>query len=82
MIGFPLVLVDILRNSNHEISLRQAATIYLKNLVNRAWNAEDSDNKKVTQISEQDKVVLRSQIADLIVEAPGPIRLVFYYTRL
>lgn len=74
MIGFPSILVGILRDSNMEISVRQSAVIYLKNLVNRAWKVDEADREKITQISEQDKIILRSHIVSWIVDAPEPIR--------
>jgi hypothetical protein len=81
MIGFPSILVEIVRNSNQEISLRQAAVIFLKNFISRAWSVDDLDKEKITPISEQDKVNLRSQIVVLIVESPEPIRLVLIIRR-
>jgi hypothetical protein len=76
MIGFPLILVDIFSNVQQEVSLRQSSVIYLKNLINRAWEVEQADVDKITQISEQDKVALRSRIIGLIVDSPEAIRLV------
>lgn len=66
--------MDILRDPNQELALRQAAVIFLKNLITQAWFVEESAKDVVTQISEQDKVVVRGQIVDLIVEMPDPIR--------
>ncbi|KAI6191273.1 D-Importin 7/RanBP7 [Aphelenchoides bicaudatus] len=74
MIGFSTILMDILREEHQEMAVRQAAVIFFKNLVNRAWNVDELDKDKITQISEQDKVAVRSVIVDLIVEAPDSIR--------
>lgn len=79
MIGFPSILVELVQDSNQEMSLRQAAIIFLKNTINRAWNVDNTDQERVSGISEQDKVILRSQIVGLIVEAPETIRLVSFY---
>jgi hypothetical protein len=74
MIGFPTILMDILRDTQQEMAIRQASAIFLKNLVNRAWKVDELDKEKITQISDQDKVAVRTQIVDLIVEAPDSIR--------
>lgn len=74
MIGFPTILIDILRDTQQEMAVRQAAVIFFKNLVNRAWKVDELDKEKITQISDQDKVAVRSQIVDLIVESPDSIR--------
>jgi hypothetical protein len=74
MIGFPPILLDILSDTQQEMAIRQASAIFFKNLVNRAWKVDDLDKKKITQISDQDKVVARSRIVDLIVESPDSIR--------
>ena len=75
MIGFAQVLLHITGDESQELAARQAAVIYLKNLINKAWVIEDEDDKKkLLPLSEQDKVPVREKIVDCVVRAPEPIR--------
>ncbi|KAI6210536.1 D-Importin 7/RanBP7 [Aphelenchoides besseyi] len=74
MIGFPLVILECLSDVNVDVATRQAAVIYLKNLISRSWAVSEEDAVNTTPISEQDKVDIRSQIIERIIEAPEPIR--------
>ena len=75
MIGFPIILLDVLGDANRETATRQAAVIYLKNMISRAWDVADEDAETISMISEQDKVQLRSQIISRLVEVAEAIRL-------
>lgn len=72
MIGFSQILLDLATSNDSEYSLRQAAVIYLKNLVHKSWVVEEEDNE--LPLSEQDKTPIRSRIIQAIVNAPEPIR--------
>ncbi|KAI6227069.1 D-Importin 7/RanBP7 [Aphelenchoides besseyi] len=73
-IGFPLVILECLSDVNVDVATRQAAVIYLKNLISRSWSVSEEDAVNTTPISEQDKVDIRSRIIERIIEAPEPIR--------
>lgn len=83
IIGFTPALLQIVLNPQFEIHIRQAASIYLKNNVNKYWEAQSAQaadlNHGVTatpqsaseiefKIHEQDKQVIRDAIVDAIVQ--------------
>ncbi|KAI6243880.1 D-Importin 7/RanBP7 [Aphelenchoides fujianensis] len=74
MIGFPLILLEILGSPEQDPSVRQAAVIYFKNQLSRAWKVDEDEAERITPISEQDKAAVRNQIIQRIVDAPEPIR--------
>uniref|UniRef100_A0A915DG54 Importin N-terminal domain-containing protein n=1 Tax=Ditylenchus dipsaci TaxID=166011 RepID=A0A915DG54_9BILA len=80
MIGFSQILLD-LANTNDpaevEYAVRQAAVIYLKNLVHKCWVVEEEDSSTVKELplSEQDKTPIRQKIIPSIIHAPEAIRI-------
>lgn len=73
MIGFSQALLDVTMDEQLELAVRQAAVIYLKNLINKAWIV-DEDSKDVLPLSDQDKVPIRERIIECVVGSPEPIR--------
>lgn len=74
MIGFPQVLLQLANNVELESTVRQAAVIYLKNVVHKAWVVDEDEKDTTLPISEQDKTPIRQAIIGSIVNAPEPIR--------
>jgi importin-7 len=78
IINFAPTLLQIMTMNDMDVSVRQAAAIYLKNLIIRDWLEEEPIKPGQTpgfSIHEQDKQQIRSHIVDAIVEAPQPIRI-------
>ncbi|KAI1730564.1 importin-8 [Ditylenchus destructor] len=75
MIGFSQILFDLATSNDDsvEYAVRQAAIIYLKNLVHKSWVVDEDD--KELPLSEQDKTPIRRRIISAIVNAPEPIRI-------
>ncbi|KAH7696581.1 importin-beta domain-containing protein, partial [Aphelenchoides avenae] len=74
MIGFPQVLLQLANDVELESTVRQAAVIYLKNVVHKAWVVDEDEKDTTLPISEQDKTPIRQAIIGSIVNAPEPIR--------
>ena len=74
MIGFSQILFGLATSNDDsvEYAVRQAAVIYLKNLIHKSWVVDEDD--KELPLSEQDKTPIRRQIISAIVNAPEPIR--------
>jgi len=73
MIGFLPLLTQIAMNEELEVPVRQAAIIFFKNGVSRAWIIEEGE-ENITPISEQDKHIIRREILNHILNATLPIR--------
>jgi hypothetical protein len=60
-----------------DCAVRQAAVIYLKNLLYEHWLVEKEKSGGQWEFSEQDKVFFRQHIIETLINAPEPIRLIF-----
>lgn len=60
-----------------EMPVRQAAAIYLKNMVNNNWQDKEANvnNGQIEfSIHEQDRAMLRDSVVDAIVHTPDILR--------
>ncbi|EJD73694.1 importin-beta domain-containing protein, variant [Loa loa] len=73
LIGFAPLLLHIIMDERVDCSARQAAVIYLKNVINRHW-IMDEDDKHSFSLPEQDKHLIRELIIDAIVASPEAVR--------
>ena len=73
MIGFLPLLTQIAMNEELEVPVRQAAIIFFKNGVSRAWVVDEGE-ENITPISEQDKHIIRREILNHILNASLPVR--------
>ncbi|XP_015370689.1 PREDICTED: importin-7 isoform X2 [Diuraphis noxia] len=71
--GFGPALLQIVVSSDTEMSTRQASAIYLKNLVYQSWATREDEPNKFT-VHEQDRIVIRDTILDVIVQVPELLR--------
>ncbi|KTW27052.1 hypothetical protein T552_02544 [Pneumocystis carinii B80] len=67
--GFIGVVLDVI-TTNDDISVKQAASIYLKNRIGHAWEGNNSDFK----ISENDKDLFRKRLLPTLLLVPPIIR--------
>lgn len=75
LVGFAPLLLQIVMDETVDCSARQAAVIYLKNVINRSWALDEDDKSPTTFIlPEQDKHIIREHIIDAIVASPEAIR--------
>ncbi|KTW31201.1 uncharacterized protein T551_01274 [Pneumocystis jirovecii RU7] len=63
--GFIGAILDLIA-TNDDISIKQAASIYLKNRIGNAWERNDSDSK----ISEDDKHLFRKRLLPTLLLVP------------
>ncbi|VDK75468.1 unnamed protein product [Litomosoides sigmodontis] len=73
LVGFTPLLLHIIMDEGVDCSARQAAVIYLKNVINRHW-VMDEDDKQSFTLPEQDKNLIRELIIDAIVGSPEAVR--------
>ncbi|KAL5234872.1 hypothetical protein ACI65C_002282 [Semiaphis heraclei] len=71
--GFGPSLLQIVVSSNIEMSTRQASAIYLKNLIYQSWASREDEPNKFT-VHEQDRILMRDTILDVIVQVPELLR--------
>ncbi|MCP9263055.1 Importin-7 [Dirofilaria immitis] len=76
---YPLLL-HIIMDEEVDCSARQAAVIYLKNVINRHW-VMDEDDKQSFSLPEQDKHLIRELIIDAIVASPEAVSWINYEVR-
>uniref|UniRef100_A0A0N4ZR43 Importin N-terminal domain-containing protein n=1 Tax=Parastrongyloides trichosuri TaxID=131310 RepID=A0A0N4ZR43_PARTI len=74
MHGFSQLILEILLSDTEEIVTRQAAAIFFKNFVYRAWNVDLDDEPNSITIPDGDKTVIRQHIVDCIVKAPTTLQ--------
>lgn len=74
MIGFPLVLLDIISDPAVDDGVKLATVIYFKNSIRSGWTLDPEDVLKITPISEQDKIAVRQSILPKIVSAPEALK--------
>jgi len=86
MIGFGPAILQLVMASEVELPVRQAAVIYLKNMVGSSWKYRDAslfDTEKSGatgdpvpfSVHEQDRAFIRENIVDASVHAPEIIRI-------
>uniref|UniRef100_A0A915AS39 Importin N-terminal domain-containing protein n=1 Tax=Parascaris univalens TaxID=6257 RepID=A0A915AS39_PARUN len=75
LMGFAPLLLQIIMDESVDCSARQAAVIYLKNVINRSWALDEEEKTSGTFVlPEQDKHIIREHIIDAIVASPEAIR--------
>uniref|UniRef100_A0A0K0F0I1 Novel protein similar to vertebrate importin 8 (inferred by orthology to a zebrafish protein) n=1 Tax=Strongyloides venezuelensis TaxID=75913 RepID=A0A0K0F0I1_STRVS len=74
MTGFAQVILEILVSDAEELVTRQAAAIFFKNFVYRAWNTDGSEEENAITIPDADKEVIRQHIIDCIVKSPSALQ--------
>lgn len=75
MIGFSQILLNLTVNEQIECAIRQAAVIYLKNLIHKRWVVDEGENE--LPLSDQDKIPLRQKIIPSIIHSPDAIKYIF-----
>lgn len=76
MIGFSQILLNLTTSDQFDNAVRQAAVIYLKNLINRRWVVLEGEND--VALSDQDKVPIRQKIIPAIIHSPDTIKYFLY----
>ncbi|KHN74638.1 Importin-7 [Toxocara canis] len=75
LMGFAPLLLQVIMDENVDCSARQAAVIYLKNVINRSWALDEEEKASGSFVlPEQDKHIIREHIIDAIVASPEAIR--------
>ncbi|XP_023343856.1 importin-7 isoform X3 [Eurytemora carolleeae] len=77
IIGFGPLVLQIVMGQDIELPVRQAAVIYLKNMVSTNWKEREPDAPGAPvpfSIHEQDRAVIRDNIVEAVVHAPDIIR--------
>ncbi|KAI9277967.1 armadillo-type protein [Umbelopsis sp. AD052] len=69
--GFLPIVLQILASEESELGARQAAAIYFKNRLGKAW---DPTKTPVKPISDEDKSVVRQSILQALVTAPNAVK--------
>jgi len=78
IIGFAPVLLQVVMEQQVELPVRQAAVIYLKNLVSGSWQDREADTPGAPvpfAVHEQDRAVIRDNIVDAVVRSPDIIKI-------
>ena len=78
IIGFGPVLLQVIMSTEVELPVRQAAVIYLKNMVSGSWVDREPDCPGAPipfSVHEQDRALIRDNIVDAVVRAPDIIRI-------
>jgi hypothetical protein len=75
IIGFAALLMQLATNPEMEANVRQAAIIYLKNVIHKSWVVEGDEKDTVMPLSDQDKSPIRQAIIGAIVHSPEAIRI-------
>lgn len=83
IIGFPPALLQIVMQNAVEVPVRQAAIVYLKNLILHNWQEPDRPDHALVSspppalvftIHEQDRAMIRASIVNAIVHSPLIVR--------
>ncbi|KAF6031490.1 IPO7 [Bugula neritina] len=77
IIGFSPVLLQIVGSDQLPMPVRQAGSIYLKNLIISSWEVRERENLNDPIpfcIHEMDKAVLRQNVVNAVIASPLPIR--------
>ncbi|CAI9738711.1 importin-7-like isoform X1 [Octopus vulgaris] len=76
--GFaPALMMTIVMSDNLEITVKQAAVSYFKNLVKKYWDNSEIETDSATtlfSISEEDRAAVRRHIIEAIIHSPDIIR--------
>jgi len=78
IIGFGPTLLQVVMSNEVELPVRQAAVIYLKNMVSGSWIDREADTPGAPvpfSVHEQDRALIRDNIVDAVVHAPDIIRI-------
>eukprot|EP00088_Acartia_fossae_P059408 TRINITY_DN7049_c0_g1_i5.p1 TRINITY_DN7049_c0_g1~~TRINITY_DN7049_c0_g1_i5.p1 ORF type:complete len:1055 (-),score=320.46 TRINITY_DN7049_c0_g1_i5:228-3392(-) len=78
IIGFSPVVLQIVMSQELEQPVRQAAVIYLKNMISQNWKDREPEAPGAPvpfAIHEQDRALIRDNIIDAVVHAPDIIRI-------
>ncbi|KAF7491892.1 Importin-7 [Sarcoptes scabiei] len=75
IIGFLPTVLQIVMESTIELSIRQAAVVYLKNEIYYYWEEKEmKKNEPQYSIHEQDRNLIRNSIVDALILSPDSIR--------
>lgn len=83
IIGFPPTLLQIVMEKTLDLPVRQAACVYLKNMVTNNWQDPEVDPNVaigtavpslIFSIHEQDRAMIRDSIVEAIIHSPEIIR--------
>ncbi|KAI9266554.1 armadillo-type protein [Phascolomyces articulosus] len=69
--GFLPIVLQILASEELELGARQAAAIYFKNRMNKAW---DRSNDVATPINEDDRNMVKQSILQALLRAPSAVQ--------
>merc|ERR1712142_868827 len=72
------ILLQVVMSNDVELPVRQAAVIYLKNMVSGSWVDREPDAPGAPvpfAVHEQDRALIRDNIVDAVVHAPDIIRI-------
>ncbi|XP_065176785.1 importin-7-like [Sycon ciliatum] len=74
--GFPSCLFQIVTSGDADLALRQAAGIYLKNLVERHYKVREKrpGEKQPFELAQADKATLRQHIVEAVIVVPAQVR--------
>jgi len=78
IIGFGPILLQVVMANEVELPVRQAAVIYLKNMVSGSWVDREPEMPGAPvpfAVHEQDRALIRDNIVDAVVLAPDIIRI-------
>jgi hypothetical protein len=67
-------LLQIVMSQEVEMPVRQAGSIYLKNMITKSWEEAEEGEEPRFNIHEQDRAVIRDALVDAAVHAPPIIR--------
>ncbi|KAI8980903.1 Cse1-domain-containing protein [Pilobolus umbonatus] len=71
--GFSLVLLKFISDDSVDLTLRMSAAVYFKNYIKRNWVIDNE--KDVDRISPQDRLGIKNQIVQLMINVPERIQL-------
>jgi len=78
IIGFGPTVLQIVMQQDVELPVRQAAVIYLKNMVSTNWKEREPDTPGAPvpfSVHEQDRALIRDNIIDAVVHSPDILRI-------
>ncbi|GAB5589961.1 Nonsense-mediated mRNA decay protein 5 [Umbelopsis nana] len=71
--GFLTTVLHILSNQDTELGARQAAAIYFKNRISKAWDMSRI-SPSVSPIEPSERVVIKEQLLDVMTKAPQAVK--------
>eukprot|EP00128_Syssomonas_multiformis_P012794 Colp12_sorted_trinity150504_noHs@10933 len=76
--GFVVSVLQIVTANEPDPTVRQSASIYLKNFISKHWRAEEGkqydDGRQVFSVPEGEKVVVRDNVIEAMIHTPENIR--------